>query len=470
MKRSTTPLALVLLASACTVFACNLKDPIAAPPASDCQDDSDCNGGGTCQDDGVCDCTDGYSGDFCAFCDVGFLRINGICESTSGTNGTNGGTNNDECEDGQVLLGEECVDDLCGDDPCGPGTCTMSDPSTYECSCPDGTTGDTCPDCDDETCVNGVCNQDTGLCECEGNYGGPTCDGCAPGWQGDACDSCTPEAFGEDCTTCQTLYDAQDWWNTDYRARSAVVVYNTMLLDVAGGIAVPVMFDHAAVVNLGGLPDGDDVRLVTPDGAEIDRILAPNSAWNQADTRVLFSNPAPVETDQFNVVYSYLGADDPEPPLDDVSSVLQPERGWAYDNASSTALYAAQQRSSASYSVGFRQLGMQRFELYVTDASDNDIQTTLEIRDAATGNTLETRTVSSVGTVDAPGVSSEEILNLPRSFRVLLQTQSVGAVAHWYGDTEYTATGDLSQNRTFSRDFSAGPQPQVRICPPETQE
>ncbi len=466
MTRVTTSL-LAVLAGACTVIACNLSDPIAAPPDPDCTDRSDCNGHGECTDEGVCECDEGYRGGFCSACDVGYLLTDAnTCIAPN--SGTNNGSNN-MCDDGQVMLDGACVEDLCADNPCGIGTCSQTDGETYQCSCPDGSTGDSCPQCDDETCVNGTCNTDTGLCECDGNFDGPTCEECAPGYEGADCQSCVDEGFGADCTTCEQLYDAEPWWDEAYAGRRAIVVFNPAPIDVARGVHVPVTVDHETLVGAGAMMNGRDVRLVS-EGDEIDRVLAPDSGWNRPDTTILFANPAQIDQNDFNVVFAYSVAQDPAPPMNDVKSVLLPTRGWAYDGENpDLPLYSVRQRSSGALSIQFRQVDVQAFEAYVYDASDSTQGFNLEIINSMTDMTVTTESFGDVGNASAPGEEAVEILNLPPTFRVTIESLAGEPIAHWLGPTEYTAGTGFTQSRTFSRQFPTGPRPQVMLCDPQLQ-
>jgi hypothetical protein len=459
-------IALAVLAGACAVVACNLDDPLAVNEGA-CRTRSDCNGRGECSS-GVCECDPGYTGDSCGACTADYNDVNGTCVPAMTNGGTNGTTT---CSDSQIELNGECVQDLCADEPCGPGDCSQTQANAYECACPDGsTTQDSCAACTADSCVHGTCNTDTGGCDCEEHFDGPTCDTCSAGYQGDACDECVPESFGDDCMTCERLYDAEPWWDASYGARSAVVVQNTENIAIDSGVPVSVTFDHAGAVEAGAMANGDDLRVVLPGGEEIDRILGPNSDWNLADTTVLFANQASIDPGQYNVVYAYLRSDTPEPPLNDATNVLLPERGWAYDAIAQTPLYSAQRRATNQMSVQFRQIGVQQFELFVRDASNPDTDTvTVEIRDDGGATLQESVVTGDLGTATEPGEYTEEVQALPRNFRVVIQTSSAGSVSHWFGPTEYTATGDLAQNRSFEREFPAGPPPEVMRCDPELQ-
>ena len=63
--------------------------------------------------------------------------------------------------------------------------------------------------------------------------------------------------------------------------------------DIPAGYSVSVTLDHAALVSAGkSLASGDDLRVVHWDGSnwtELDRVLEPLSAWNDASTQIWFA-------------------------------------------------------------------------------------------------------------------------------------------------------------------------------------
>lgn len=85
--------------------------------------------------------------------------------------------------------------------------------------------------------------------------------------------------------------------SADYAYRRRITV-SAPLLGVPAGYAVPVVFDHAALVAAGrSLPSGDDVRILYWTGTawvELDRFRDIPTAWNTTTTRLWFRLQAPI--------------------------------------------------------------------------------------------------------------------------------------------------------------------------------
>jgi len=137
---------------------------------------------------GFCNCDEGYKPPLCNECTAGYVfDLNNDCKHEN-----------------------SCKIDSCGCLPnkpsgiCSPiGTCTPLPRAQIKCNCLyPNYTGPLCNKCAEgyliypgcikaipcpNTCINGVCNNLTGQCECEGNFGLPTCDQCIDGYTGSNC-------------------------------------------------------------------------------------------------------------------------------------------------------------------------------------------------------------------------------------------------------------------------------------------
>ncbi|HTR55382.1 MAG TPA: DUF2341 domain-containing protein [Kofleriaceae bacterium] len=126
--------------------------------------------------------------------------------------------------------------------------------------CADGTGSDRCPA--GETCVS-VGGQD--LCEPAGFTTG-----------GDAGTSGSDSA------------PMSDWWNPAWGHRAPLDI-TAGDNGAPGGYTIAVAFDHASLVAAGeALASGDDVRVVSDGGTDIDRVLDTGASWDTATTIVWF--------------------------------------------------------------------------------------------------------------------------------------------------------------------------------------
>lgn len=241
---------------------------------------------GTCDDtDGAvsCVCNDGYVGTYCETCDADYhLDATGACVAdascadedpcVNGTCDDTGGVVSCVCDDGYA--GDECSTCAAGwhdagggvcvlDAECLPNSCSGIEAGTCDdtdgvvtCVCNSGYAGDACESCatdfqfdstgacveaescaDADPCVNGTCDDSTGVisCACDDGYAGADCDTCAAGWHDEVgvcvldavctvgscsgaaagtCDDtggilscvCTLGYAGDDCEACDTGY------------------------------------------------------------------------------------------------------------------------------------------------------------------------------------------------------------------------------------------------------------------------
>gem|GEM_PF-6004613 len=131
-------------------------------------------------------CLDGSSG----FGEMGLAGSPGLLNPEGCSRGPG-----DACTEAFQCLTGFCTDSVCCEfADCGNGTCTDTE---GVCTCDPDWQGDTC----DITTCNGVLSTDPTVCsekgvciapdtcECNGNWAGATCDTCAEGWSGDDCNT-----------------------------------------------------------------------------------------------------------------------------------------------------------------------------------------------------------------------------------------------------------------------------------------
>ncbi|HEX9892743.1 MAG TPA: DUF2341 domain-containing protein, partial [Gemmatimonadales bacterium] len=121
----------------------------------------------------------------------------------------------------------------------------------------------------------------------------------------------TPTATNTSTPTPTATPSGPGWWDCNYQFRQQVTV-------TAGSAAVPidysvrVTFNHAALVSGGkSLASGNDIRVVFWNGAswvELDRMLEPGSAWNNASTALWLKTQAAIgASGSDNNYYIYYG-------------------------------------------------------------------------------------------------------------------------------------------------------------------
>ncbi|MGI9600442.1 MAG: DUF2341 domain-containing protein [Acidimicrobiales bacterium] len=115
------------------------------------------------------------------------------------------------------------------------------------------------------------------------------------------------------------------WWDPDYEFRQRIDATATTAA-APDAYTLPVTFDHDALVTSGlSLADGSDVRIVRWDGAawsELDRIVDPDSAWNQTSTTVWFRTADPIAAASTISYWLYFGNNTPGPVADDPENVF----------------------------------------------------------------------------------------------------------------------------------------------------
>ncbi len=115
------------------------------------------------------------------------------------------------------------------------------------------------------------------------------------------------------------------WWDSGYLFRQRIDV-ETGAVAAPDAYTVPVEVDHAALVAIDAArADGADVRVVWWDGSawvELDRVLEDASAWNQADTTLLFRTQTPIAADSVANYWLYFGNAAPAPVLEDPENVF----------------------------------------------------------------------------------------------------------------------------------------------------
>ena len=86
-------------------------------------------------------------------------------------------------------------------------------------------------------------------------------------------------------------------WDANYAYRKKITI-TAGSADIPADYSVSVTLDHAALVSAGkSLASGDDLRVAHWDGSswtELDRVLEPLSAWNDASTQIWFALVDPI--------------------------------------------------------------------------------------------------------------------------------------------------------------------------------
>ncbi|MGH2405216.1 MAG: hypothetical protein ACRDGN_12250 [bacterium] len=101
------------------------------------------------------------------------------------------------------------------------------------------------------------------------------------------------------------------WWSGSWAYRRVIGV-STGTASAPIGYSLPLTFDHAALVAAGkSLSSGNDVRVLYWNGVswvELDRVLDPQSTWNQAATKIWFKTQAALSANSTdNRYYVYYG-------------------------------------------------------------------------------------------------------------------------------------------------------------------
>ncbi len=479
-------LLLTALALMCFTAGCNFGDPLTGLPSSGCRNDRGCNNHGVCEIEdgrGVCSCDIGYTGSDCDDCEVGYTQSpSGDCAvDMSMNNTTNNTTNNTSnntttmCADDEILVDDMCIVDACLSDPCGDGTCTSTGDGTWECECPNGSTGISCPSCA-AGCVNGACDVD-GMCICDRGWAGGACNACAPGFEGAACDTCSSNAFGPNCDTCASINAVEPWWDTAYQSRQALIVYNppgaaTPVLD---GVVVQHAFAHSQLVAMGADPGGADVRVVAAPDMEVNRLLGFNSTWNRSDTTIWFPTVVAVPAGGFDVFHVYSRNPAPGLVLEDPAAVLLQNRGWY--RGEGRPVYSPSALSGGEYSIQLRQKSPNTLEVYFHDSGNNGTAAAqLRLIDSTTGAEVASAAFgASQGSAAVPADLFREFTGLPNSMRleviidpgadIALETAVVYLGAQRVQSTTTSSTYVATLVRPSPQATSA---PSVFQCSPET--
>ncbi|HEX9894488.1 MAG TPA: LamG-like jellyroll fold domain-containing protein, partial [Gemmatimonadales bacterium] len=105
----------------------------------------------------------------------------------------------------------------------------------------------------------------------------------------------TPTPAATDTPTPTATPSGPGWWDCNYQYRQQLTV-TAGSAAVPSGYSVQVSFNHAALVSGGkSLASGNDIRVVFWNGlswVELDRMLEPGSAWNNASTRLWLKTQA----------------------------------------------------------------------------------------------------------------------------------------------------------------------------------
>lgn len=297
------------------------------PTGSDCSGDV-CDGAGACVAalDGTW-CTTCSQGEPCGGCEAG-VCANPICFDEDGDGYQVGlGCGLNDCDDNPDGCGAACHPGLsenadagnCEDDR--DNNCDgLVDCSSASCmdACPDCTDGDndgvtTCgptPDCHDDPAQCGAA--------CSPLLTDEVCDG----YDNDCSHGGTPppdevDADGDGYIACSGYVERGagflgggdcDDTNAAWFPGMEQPLTITTTSAVPKGYSVSVAFNHAEAVSSGrSAADGTDVRVIYNNGTtwvQIDRALDPDSAWNEANTRLWFALQEPLEAEASSTAYA----------------------------------------------------------------------------------------------------------------------------------------------------------------------
>ena len=181
--------------------------------------------------------------------------------------------------------------------------------------------------CDRGRCAPGyTCDEMTQTCV---SAGSTTCEGvgCRDGdTEGDPSDDegdefrPAGEARSGDATAGGDGQQAGDatgtcgWWSASYLYRRAITITNNATSKMPSGYSVVVSLDHGSLVPNKSRSDGNDLRIATCDGLQLDRIDASpitsgsaTSSFNGSTTRLFFKTNGPLAAGASDTYFLYYG-------------------------------------------------------------------------------------------------------------------------------------------------------------------
>jgi hypothetical protein len=425
------------------------------------------------------------------------------------------------CESGEVCSGGGChltctldtpdiCDGICVDADTDPNHCGLTCAqcavggvcNSGACGCPSGQTdcsgtckstsfdplfcGATCTTCPTPTnatpvCVGGTCSGvcQSGAVDCNNDMANGceailatdplSCGGC-----GISCNdgsTCTTDLCASGTCSHAGAFAAHPWWNVAWQYRAPGMIPNSFALPIPIGYTVSLAFDHQAIVAAGhSLANGNDIRVVYFDGStahELDRVLAPNSAWNTANTTIMFSAgeaiPPSATSDAYRIYYGNAPASAPPAVLSLATSTLS---GWAVETTDGQTLIS-ERIDNTFYTIQLRQISADQFEVHIYDyTADSAAYGRIAVVDTSTSAVLWDKTYGSYGTFGSGGTFDETITISANSFSVYLEGREYsgvwlrfGSVGSYFGYVSPPAYGAGNTTRFYSRSAPLGAQP-----------
>ena len=116
------------------------------------------------------------------------------------------------------------------------------------------------------------------------------------------------------------------WFNLNWQYRRKITI-TTYSAAISSGYTVSLTFNHSSLVSTGkSRVDGDDIRIVYWDGTEweeLDRIIDPDSSWDNDSTKIWFMMQIPIAAFSFdNNYYLYYGNNNATSPPNNANNIF----------------------------------------------------------------------------------------------------------------------------------------------------